>query len=568
MGSIGPVSALTAPCLLAVLVATALFAGTAHAQPRTLDATDFGLRTDGMTDDGPAIARLVAAARAADGPVVMRFPEKKTIRVKTVPDGRYVFPLGGIADLTLDGGGCVFVLDPYLRFMSLTESSRVVVRNLSVDFDPLPFVDGAVAKVDAEERFVEVQLPSDEGTALTGGPTGEDGEQAFFASLWDDGPYGPVSRHYWTARVEPTGADTIRVYSTEDFKDFDRIQPESTRISVPVPGIAHRYGPGPCFRVHDNEDVTFQDVELWSAPWFGFNVRRNRGKMVFRRVNIRPKPGTDRLMSLWRDGFHVKGNAASLLWEDCIVSGMNDDAFNISTHSCVVRKVLAPDRIVVGAKFPLGYIPWHPGATLNAADETTGRLLPSRRVVAVAATPMREINGKPAAPASITLTLDAPAPELVPGVMVWDPAQANPDTLIKNCTIEMSCRLQSPVRLEGCTVTALLWFYCEHVEGPFPSGVRLSDCTLRRGRGNPTKAIVFAGLPSADSPDASSPPRAVHDVVIENNRIYGGFHVAGVENVRITDNRFLEDGAAIEIRDCHDLVMHDNRDSHSAPVTP
>ena len=539
--------------------------GAAEAETRTLEAADFGLAADGQTDDGPAIARLLEAARAHDGSVLLRFPAARTIRAKTSPT-RYLFPLEKISELVVDGGGCLFLLDPNLRFMSLTDSRQVTVRNLKVDFDPLPFVEGVVSDVSREKRFVEVRLRPNQGGVPSGGPAHEDGEQAFFSMLWHEGPYGPVSRHYWTARIERTeAANTIRVYAADEFTGFAHIQPESTQISVPTPGVAHRYGPGPCFRVQDNADVAFEDVELWSAPWFGFNILRNDGEVAFRRVNIRPRPGSSRLMSLWRDGFHVKGNRASLRWQDCVVYGMNDDAFNISTHSSEVVRVSAPDRIVVRQKFPLAYLPWREGAMLAAADEHTGRLCSSHRVVAVEAGPIRTIGGHPAAPAEIALSLDTPAPNLKSGTMVWDPECANPDTLLRHCTIGMSCRLQSPVRLEGCTVTGLLWFYCEHVEGPFPSGVSLKNCTLHRGRGNPDNALIFSGLPQGVSGDgkAAAPPRAIHDVVVENSRIYGGFRLEGVENVRIADNHFLEHDAVITVRENHGLVMHNNRDAQS-----
>ncbi|NLF57481.1 MAG: right-handed parallel beta-helix repeat-containing protein [Candidatus Hydrogenedens sp.] len=547
------------------LLLAALFTeNAAGAAALRLKAADYGLIADGAADDGPAIARLLAEARGVKGPVALIFPENGTVRVTTSPE-RYVFPLDGVAGLELDGGGCLFLLNPYLRFMRLAGSRGTTVRNLKVDFDPLPFVEGTVTEADAAGRFLGVKLRPGQGDAPSGGPTREDGEQAFFSMLWHDGPYGTVSEHCWTENIEKTGDGTLRVHCGDSFHGFEKITPGVTRISVPVPGIAHRFGPGACFQVRDNTDALFEDVELWSAPWFGFELLRNGGALTFRRVHLRPRPGSGRWMSLWRDGFHVKGNSAALRWEDCEVFGMNDDAFNISTHASTVRRVEAPDWIVVSQAFPLGYVPWRESGMLAAADRDTGRLFPTRRIVKVEEGPPRVISDKPAAPGEIALTLEAPAPELAEGVMVWDPEQANPDTLLKNCVIGMSCRMQSPVRMEGCDVTALLWFYCEHLEGPFPSGVRITDCTLRRGRGNPDKALIFSGQPKGNE---AAPPRAIHDIVIENSRIYGGVAVEGVENARITGNRFLEAGAAVVLRGNHGVAAEGNLDAEGNPLEP
>jgi len=558
-----------APCLaVAWAVSLGVAAGSgAQAGPRTLRAEAFGVRGDGAADEGPAIRRMLAAAAEADGPVTLQFPRGGTFRVAT-GDERYVFRFAEARQITLDGGGGMFVLAPNLRFLSLTNSDDITVRRLSVDFDPLPFVDGIVAAIDPEARTLEVRL-AQSASAPVGEPTGEDGEQAFFAMLWHDGPYGPLSRHCWVDRIEEGDTPgTACVHPAESFDAWDQVVPGAWRISLPVPGIAHRYGPGPCFAVADNESVTFEDVELWSAPWFGFSVSRNRGRVVFRRVNLRPKPGSERLMSLWRDGFHVKGNPGSLLWEDCEIAGMNDDAFNISTHASVVERVPAPTRIEVRQKFPLLPIPWRVGATLTAADEEARSLLGEARITGVEVGPTPPpIQGQPAAPLS-TLQLETPVEGLRTGTLVWDAAQCNPDTTLRRCRIRASCRMQSPVRLEGCEVEALLWFYCEPIEGGFPHHVTLERCVLKRGRGNPTLAVVFAGAPAGEAASrvAGGPARAIHDITLRENEIWGGFVLTGVQRAVLVRNRFRERGAPITLHGNFEVITDGNTDPDGKPL--
>jgi len=527
-----------------------------------LDARAFGVKADGASDDGPAIARMVEAAAKASPPVVLRFPPGREIRVETAPE-RYVFRLEGVSDLTLDGCGSTVLLGPQVRFLRLRRSSRVAVCNLSIDFSPLPFVDGTVSAVRPDDRCLVVRLRPG-STLPVGGPTHEDGEQAFFSMLWHQGPYGLVSRHYWTARIE-RGSEprTVRVFATERFTSFGDIEPGRWHMSIPVPGIAHRYGPGACVEVHDNRDVVFEDVELWSAPWFGFRIFRNEGQVVFRRVNIRPKPGTGRLTSTWRDGFHVKGNRGRLLWEECEVSGTNDDAFNISTHASRLERVVSPTEVVVRQVFPLSPMPWREGGTLVAADLESRTLLGSARVRRVSGwTTARRLDGKPAA-SPVTLVLDGPIEGLRRGTMVWEREGANPHTTLRRCTIRASCRFQSPVTLEGCRVSALIWFAAMPIEGPFPSNVVVRECELRRGRGNPRLAVSFRGR----APGRTGPP-AIHSVALERNRIWGDFSMVGVARARLEGNRFCERGATIRIEDCPDLVTRDNLDPLGNPWPP
>ena len=53
-------------------------------------------------------------------------------------------------------------------------------------------------------------------------------------------------------------------------------------------------------------------------------MQHNEGTVTLRRVQVRPRPGSARITSSWRDGLHVKGNRAALLFEDCVLEGMNE----------------------------------------------------------------------------------------------------------------------------------------------------------------------------------------------------------------------------------------------------
>jgi hypothetical protein len=253
-------------------------------------------------------------------------------------------------------------------------------------------------------------------------------------------------------------------------------------------------------------------------------------------------------MSTWRDGFHVKGNRGKLLWEDCELSGMNDDALNLSTHWSRVRKLLSPTRFVVLQTFPLNPMPWHMGATLAAADFDLRTLLGSARIVRVTGgTTERRVQGKSAA-SPVTLEIDRPIEGLAQGAMVWEPNSANPDTTLRRCKIRTSCRLQCPVKLETCDVAALFWFHGERIEGPFPSNVIIRDCLLRRGRGHPRVAISFVGRSLG-----RTGPSAIHDVTMQRNRIWGDFLMIGVDRVRLEDDQFCEPAAVVRVKGCMDV---------------
>lgn len=557
----------TIPILLCLLV-TIVPMASCKVQPGTketiIDSAHFGVKADGQTDDAPAIQRMLLRAASTEGPVLLRFPKDSTIRISTAPD-RYLFKLDGVNDFTVDGGGSTFLLAPDIRFLNLRHSRNITFGHLNIDFSPLPFADGVVESIDLEESYMNIRLMPWVKTPPSGTPTREDGEQAFFSMLWREGPYGLVSRHVWVKLMEPGDEPCmVRLYNVTDFSDaFNKpggrifkidelkdMRPGQWKISMPIPGIAHRYGPGGCIDIFDNDTVTFHDVELWSAPWFGFRVFRNKGEVSFKRVHIRPKPGSGRLTSTWRDGFHVKGNSGKLLWEDCILEGMNDDAFNISTHSSRVTKVITPAEIVVQQTYRLNIMPWHVGATLGGADYESKTLLGEAKILKVTNSPeIFDEKGRRRA-SKVTLLLDRSIEGMAKGMTIWEVESSNPDTTLRRCRILKSCRMQCAMTLEDCQVTALMSFRAEEIEGPFPVNLVIRNCVFKRGRGNRRLAVIFYG-PTED--ERKGRRSAIHDVIFENNEVWGDFLMQGVDDARLWGNKFLEPGAKKTITGCRNL---------------
>jgi hypothetical protein len=537
----------------------------APAPETVLRASDFGLKGDGVTDDGPALQRAMEALRQAGPPATLRFETGRTYRIRTA-SATWVLELKGLRDATLDGGGSTFVLDAHLRFIHMNSCVNAAVRGFSLDFHPLPFADGTIVAVDPAARSVDVKIHEGFAVPPLGGPTRER-EQAYFAMLWHEGTHGPIGQHYFlkdTVEAYPGSLKDriVRAVANPDFNGFGAIRENRTRISLPVRGVAHRmqgFGASPAVVVEENDGVRFEDVAVWSAPLFAVNVARNRGTCVFRRFDIRPKPGTTRLTSSWRDGFHVKANYASLLWEDCHLEGMNDDAFNTATHSSRVVEVLSPSSIRIRQNFPLGFVPFLEGDTLAAYDIAGGRRLGSAKV-AGAEEESKVDPADPVRPApALKVTLQRDLPGLRKGDLVWNESSANPDTVIRRCRIFNSCRFQSPVTVDDCDITAFCWFYGDNIEGPLPSRVTIRNSRLRQGRGNPQMVASFTSLiRGADGKPA--PPRqpVIPGVVLKDNVIDGTLDLGFVENATLEGNRFLSPRGSLAIRESRSVTLHDN----------
>ena len=67
---------------------------------------------------------------------------------ETDPKAAAFFRFLEVKDFTFDGGGSEFYLEKLETAISVYKSENVTIRNLSIDYDPLPFTQGEVVSVD------------------------------------------------------------------------------------------------------------------------------------------------------------------------------------------------------------------------------------------------------------------------------------------------------------------------------------------------------------------------------------------------------------------------------------
>jgi len=532
------------------LLAALLSACCAGAAPATvLSARSFGAVGDGIADDGPALGRMMQAAGDKSG-VSFVFDKNRVYRIKTVTgDSPWVFTWTGRTDIAFDGGGSVFLLDPAGRFMKVSRCTNVTVRNLAVDYDPLPFAEGVVVAKDKAAGTLDVRIADGFALPPLGGPTHER-EQSYFAMLWlTDASGRRASAHYGVEDMTEAAPGSLKERIVHVFPeksgrhvpDFNTIVPGETRVTLPVRGIAHKMVAAPDGHVtlllDENKDLRFEDVAIWSAPLFAVSVLRNEGLCTFRRFNIQPKPGSGRITSSWRDGFHVKGNRAKLLWEDCRLEGMNDDAFNISTHAAGVTKVIAENEWIIRQIYPLNVMDYRPGDTVLIVDDERGMTLGRAKVLEGGTPPMNERGYAQ----DLRVKVDAPVEGVRKGCRLWNESASNPGAVIRRCHVFMSCRFQSPdLLIESCDFNSLAWFYGEYVEGPMPVRLTAKDTRFAVGRGNSQRAVVVSGRLHGRTGQAPAPEKPIiESATFLNCEIAGELVCEDVAAVDLTGTRFI-----------------------------
>jgi len=521
-----------------------------------LVATDFGVKADGNTDDGPAILKMIAAARAQKAPVRLVFPERQTIYAATGAD-RYLFQLRATEGITIDGGGSTFLLHPDIRFANLEGARQPSLKNLNVDFAPHPFIETLIEAADPKRQFVDVRVLHPAEAGALGGPTKQDGEQWFGGFVWcENGEHPKAARHYAVKSVTPLEDGRARIfYDGNAFaRDIaDHVKPGATRFSVPRPGVAHRHGPGALFEIHDAVDARLERISVWGAPWFVFSIYRNEGILEFIDVDVRPTPGADRLMAACRDAFHVTGNRARLLFDGCDTAGLGDDDYNFCVLSSAIQKVLAPTEIVIRQKFPIQYNPMRVGETLMVMNRENA-VIGSATIARYEETPLHD--RQPTRPGGrcpeVTITLRTPIRGLEKGLTVWSKEAANPDTTMRNCACAFSCRMQTSLTIERCKFLCYNVSYGmspgdDNVEGPGPDRMRIVDSEFLAGRGSGYSAQCGGAGPiktcrlqeiSIERCTFRAPLtiRKARAISLKDNRFYGEVTIGEHEELEMTRN--------------------------------
>ena len=520
-------------------------------------AVDFGLVGDGKTDDGPTIIRVVAEAKKhSPSQVTILFPSRKTIFAASA-ENRYLFFLRNAKNLTIDGNGSTFLLDPSIRMADLQGSSSITMKNMAVDYSKSMFIESIVQEVNQEKSYLDVKAKNANESNSMSGPTKEDGEQWFGGFVWcENGSRTKAARHFSVGKVEKREGGVVRIFHGEGSFTPDlakSIIPGTTGFSVPRAGVAHRHGPGALFEIHDATDATMEHIHVWSAPWFAFSIYRCEGFCRFHDVDVVPKPNSGRRMSACRDAFHVTANRAKLSFEHCDSRGTGDDDYNFCILSSVIRKIISPTEIVIRQKFPIQYNPMREGETLMVMDANNS-MIGSAKIARYTEVPLKQgaITAGGSCP-EVTISLDAPITDLRTGLTVWSKEACNPDTTMSHCTATFSIRMQTSLTIKHCRFDCYNVSYgmsekSDNVEGPGPEFMRISHSEFYRGRG----AGYHAQCDGRGSPAATR----LQSIEISHCLFHAPLKIAKANQVVLIDNAFED---SVLLGDHSKLQMSGNR---------
>ena len=434
-----------------------------------LNAADFGVKGDGVTDDGIAIGRAVEAA--IQQKATLLFESGKTYYIGSTDRNANgfgsPFSVKDADGVTVDGGGSVFKFAPGISYFAIVGSSDIRLCNMKLDLSVSPYLVGTVKAVSGV--YVTYTTDIEPHQTYVDSRNGTN-----FSIAYNEGTQ--QRPHRFINTVQQTASKEVKVeYQVEDhgYKVGDK-------VFVPNPGIGNALGE--IIYVANNEGcLTFENIEVWAAPSFIANIRSNDAEIYFENVDYIPGEQNDREIKMvsWRDGYHVKDNRRPIHWNECDVAVLFDDVFNVSNTLGYITSVKNTNQFTV-----TNYEHYTYGAYV-AFDCREGDVIDvfsSKGVYAGQAT-IRRVISNPNGTVDIVLEYGEELKKMEAGWLVGNRDTCAPGSTVTNSRFTGTFRFRRDIRIENCVFDMLITWIREDgsVEGPLPGNVDYVNCTFNGG---------------------------------------------------------------------------------------
>ncbi|NJN50300.1 MAG: hypothetical protein HC798_04000 [Polaribacter sp.] len=126
--------------------------------------TDFGAIPNDGKDDTEAILKALEYARKLTlfgSNVKIIFPKGK-IDLFTNNNKNHLIEIKNLKNVIIEGNDAeITIHDPLKGFLSIFKSNNIIVKNLYIDYDPLPFTQGKIMAIDLKDKTFQLKI--DEG---------------------------------------------------------------------------------------------------------------------------------------------------------------------------------------------------------------------------------------------------------------------------------------------------------------------------------------------------------------------------------------------------------------------
>jgi hypothetical protein len=287
-------------------------ANTALSNPasgQNVSVMDFGADRTGHRDSTASVAAAIAHL-ITNGGLTLVFPPG-TYRLASAQQA--AISLTNRSNIEIEGSGSRIIMGNDALSLAFDRCSNLNVRNLTIDWDPLPYTQGAIS--DSGIGWFEVTF--DAGFPAISG-NGILAIESYDRSL----------RNIARGGLQVSGDKIMEVQATASNRALVRLA-HVAPVPVGTVIVIRFKGNHDAVRVTQCQNVSFSGITLLSSHSMGYNVSLSNN-LAFRQCTIGLPPAGVRLLSTNADGMHITNCSGSLTIDECIFEAMGDDAINVN----------------------------------------------------------------------------------------------------------------------------------------------------------------------------------------------------------------------------------------------
>ena len=325
---------------------------------------DFGTVADDGLDDRAAVEAAIAYAKSIAGPVQINF-DPGTYDFMPVTTNFYLNPvntamlLQNCANMVVDGhDASVIVHRQDVSAFWAISSTNLIVRNFSVDYDPLPFSQGTVQSVTSADGSFTFETHA-------GFPPPDD---PFFKNCDSWGMLKDVAH---PGRLKTNCPSFFR------YSDVSLVGSNLYRIALATPSQISNFTPGEVFVINGrsggvgrhqwSDNLTFDNITIYACPSSLFVGGQTSQLNV---LNCTAQLKGNRLIVSGADGVHCQSARIGPWVENCDFEGLSDDCLNIYGLPIFVLEQISPTQMKVYARASI-----RPGDRLAFFNPNEGRVI-------------------------------------------------------------------------------------------------------------------------------------------------------------------------------------------------
>ncbi|QHI69938.1 right-handed parallel beta-helix repeat-containing protein [Tichowtungia aerotolerans] len=249
-----------------------------------------------------------------------------------------------LENVVVDGQGAqILIKRPSVGLSQSHGCRNMIVRNLSIDYDPLPFSQGTVMSVNPAEGWIEVKTDDgfpdlDDSQFVSYGSWGMLKDPAVPGKLKDGAP-----NVLFRSSCEKVGEDLFRIVLTNPFDEFLAAGDRYAQISRASGGCEY----------YNSENITFENITFYAIPGSLF-VGADTSRLNV--LNCRGTLKDCRMLVSGADGVHCQAARIGPWIERCEFEGLSDDCLNVyslpfyvlQVHGPKTLRITRPERIRKG----------------------------------------------------------------------------------------------------------------------------------------------------------------------------------------------------------------------------